>query len=85
MWRRSPSFCTSMAPTSSSLINIQWIRPAACFMRVEFDLEDLNTKLPQLEESFREVADQFRMEWNIYHAVRKKRLAILFQKKITAL
>ena len=54
-------------------------------MRVEFDLEDLNTKLPQLEESFREVADQFRMEWNIYHAVRKKRLAILFQKKITAL
>ena len=50
-------------------------------MRVEFDLEDLNTKLPQLEESFREVADQFRMEWNIYHAVRKKRLAIFVSKE----
>ncbi|ETT56608.1 formyltetrahydrofolate deformylase [Paenibacillus sp. FSL H8-0457] len=51
------------------------------FMRVEFDLEDLNTKLPQLEESFREVADQFRMEWNIYHAARKKRLAIFVSKE----
>lgn len=50
-------------------------------MRVEFDLEDLNTKLPKLEESFQEVADQFHMEWNIYHAVRKKRLAIFVSKE----
>lgn len=51
------------------------------FIRVEFDLEDLTAKLPQLEESFREIADQFSMEWKIYHAARKKRLAIFVSKE----
>ena len=51
------------------------------FMRVEFDLPDLDSRLPELEQSFAEVASTFNMEWNIYNTARKNRLAIFVSKE----
>ncbi|MBO2943705.1 formyltetrahydrofolate deformylase [Paenibacillus sp. F411] len=51
------------------------------FMRIEFDLPELAHKLPELETSFREVAERFSMEWNINNTSRKKRLAIFVSKE----
>lgn len=51
------------------------------FMRVEFDLPNLNEALPQLEQDFVVVANQFRMEWTISAVSRKKKLAIFVSKE----
>ncbi|KKO51176.1 formyltetrahydrofolate deformylase [Paenibacillus sp. DMB20] len=51
------------------------------FMRIEFDLPELERKLPDLEQSFADVAGKFGMEWNIYNTSRKKRLAIFVSKE----
>lgn len=51
------------------------------FMRVEFDLEDLSTRLAKINEDFREIADNFQMEWNIFPLKEKKKLAILVSKE----
>lgn len=51
------------------------------FMRVEFDLPELEAKLPQLKQEFEEVASKFTMNWQIFNASRKKRLAIFVSKE----
>ncbi|MFD2611010.1 formyltetrahydrofolate deformylase [Paenibacillus gansuensis] len=51
------------------------------FIRIEFDLKDLECSLPQLEEDFLPIAEEFRMEWNIFRAAKKKRLAIFVSKE----
>ncbi|RUS45404.1 formyltetrahydrofolate deformylase [Cohnella sp. AR92] len=51
------------------------------FMRVEFDLEDLESKLATLQEDFTRVADRFDMRWSVYRASRRKRIAIFVSKE----
>ncbi|MFU1798331.1 formyltetrahydrofolate deformylase [Paenibacillus azoreducens] len=51
------------------------------FMRVEFDLAELDHKLPELEKQFAPVAEKFSMEWEIYQVSRKKKLAIFVSKE----
>ncbi|WP_211750003.1 formyltetrahydrofolate deformylase [Paenibacillus sp. Marseille-Q4541] len=51
------------------------------FMRVEFDLPQLSSRLPQLEVDFRAVAEQFQMEWYISDVARRKKLAIFVSKE----
>lgn len=51
------------------------------FIRIEFDLHDLELKLEALKSDFRAVADQFEMTWSIHPANRKKRLAIFASKE----
>ncbi len=51
------------------------------FIRIEFDLNELTERLPQLEKDFAPVAERFSMEWRITPASRKKRLAILVSKE----
>ncbi|MWV44397.1 formyltetrahydrofolate deformylase [Paenibacillus sp. HJL G12] len=51
------------------------------FMRVEFDLADLEQRLPALEEQFEAVGSKFNMQWQIFNVSRKKRLAIFVSKE----
>lgn len=52
------------------------------FIRVEFDLKDLNQQLDKLKQDFQAtVADKFGMEWTISPVERKKRLAIFVSKE----
>jgi len=51
------------------------------FMRVEFDLVELEQKLPGLEEQFKEVASMFKMNWRIHNVNRKKKMAIFVSKE----
>ncbi|GIP22573.1 MULTISPECIES: formyltetrahydrofolate deformylase [Paenibacillus] len=51
------------------------------FMRVEFDLEDLGSRLAEIKGDFQEIADKFEMEWNIFPLKNKKKLAILVSKE----
>ncbi|MNH87599.1 Formyltetrahydrofolate deformylase [compost metagenome] len=51
------------------------------FMRVEFDLNDLSSKLMGIKSDFQEIADKFQMEWNIFPLNEKKKLAILVSKE----
>lgn len=51
------------------------------FMRVEFDLNDLNGKLMGIKSDFQEIADKFQMDWNIFPLNEKKKLAILVSKE----
>lgn len=51
------------------------------FMRVEFDLADLEQRLPGLENQFAAVASKFTMEWQIHDVSRKKKLAIFVSKE----
>ncbi|MCC3375532.1 formyltetrahydrofolate deformylase [Cohnella sp. REN36] len=51
------------------------------FMRIEFDLQNLEQNLPSLQEDFTRVADRFEMRWSVYRASRKKRLAIFVSKE----
>ncbi|AWB43843.1 formyltetrahydrofolate deformylase [Paenibacillus sp. CAA11] len=51
------------------------------FMRVEFDLAELDKRLPLLEQDFSKVAEGFQMEWAIYPLSRKKKLAIFVSKE----
>lgn len=51
------------------------------FMRIEFDLEKLDTHLTGLKADFADIADKFEMQWNIYQLSRKKKLAIFVSKE----
>lgn len=51
------------------------------FMRVEFDLHQLDNKLPELEAEFKDIASKFTMDWQIHNVSRKKRLAIFVSKE----
>lgn len=51
------------------------------FLRIEFDLDDLDQKLPELKEAFRSVSDQFEMDWQMTPTARKKKLAIFVSKE----
>jgi len=51
------------------------------FMRIEFDLQDLEKRLPSLQEDFTRVADRFSMRWSVYRAARRKRIAIFVSKE----
>lgn len=51
------------------------------FIRIEFDLEGLSEKLPQLKDDFSQIAEPFQMEWSITPAAERKRLAIFVSKE----
>lgn len=51
------------------------------FIRIEFDLDKLEERLPVLEQDFASVAERFTMNWQISLASKKKRLAILVSKE----
>lgn len=51
------------------------------FIRIEFDLPELESRLAQLSADFSQVASEFGMEWNINLASRKKRLALFASKE----
>ncbi|GIO14235.1 formyltetrahydrofolate deformylase [Cohnella xylanilytica] len=51
------------------------------FMRIEFDLNNLESALPSLQEDFARVADRFSMKWSVYRAGRRKRIAVLVSKE----
>jgi formyltetrahydrofolate deformylase len=51
------------------------------FIRIEFDLDQLDERLTQLQSDFAEVAAKFQMKWSVARASRKKRLAIFVSKE----
>lgn len=51
------------------------------FMRLEFDLPELQVRLPALEQTFRPVAERFGMQWQLTPAARAKRMVILVSKQ----
>ncbi len=51
------------------------------FMRIEFDLQELEQRLPSLQEDFTRVADRFSMRWSIFRAARRKRIAVFVSKE----
>jgi formyltetrahydrofolate deformylase len=51
------------------------------FIRIEFDLLDLEQNLPALENEFYDITVQFNMEWRISMANQKKKLAIFVSKE----
>jgi formyltetrahydrofolate deformylase len=51
------------------------------FMRIEFDLQDLEQRIPSLQEDFARVSDRFSMRWSIYRAARRKRIALFVSKE----
>ena len=51
------------------------------FIRFEFDLDDLHTRLPLLQDKFIPIADQFEMKWQLFRASHKKRLAVFVSKE----
>ncbi|NHN32905.1 formyltetrahydrofolate deformylase [Paenibacillus agricola] len=55
------------------------------YIRLEFDLDNLDARRDQLKTEFAKVADRFSMEWTINRAGRKKRLAIFVSKEDHAL
>ncbi|GAA4828781.1 formyltetrahydrofolate deformylase [Paenibacillus vulneris] len=55
------------------------------FIRIEFDLDNLDDRREKLKEDFAAVAEQFQMQWSITRASRKKRLAVFVSKEDHAL
>ncbi len=55
------------------------------FIRIEFDLPQLEDRAEQLKRDFSHVADKFSMEWSLSLASQKKRLAIFVSKEDHAL
>jgi formyltetrahydrofolate deformylase len=51
------------------------------FMRIEFDLHELEQRLSSLQEDFTRVADRFSMRWSVFRAARRKRIAIFVSKE----
>lgn len=51
------------------------------FMRIEFDLPELEWKLAELQQQFGEIADRFQMDWAIGEAKKRKRIAIFVSKE----
>ncbi|SFM13442.1 formyltetrahydrofolate deformylase [Paenibacillus sp. 1_12] len=55
------------------------------YIRIEFDLDNLDGRQEQLRNEFAKVAERFSMDWTINRAGRKKRLAIFVSKEDHAL
>lgn len=51
------------------------------FMRVEFDLANLDHRGPILERAFEPIASRFEMNWRVAYAARTKRIAIFVSKE----
>lgn len=51
------------------------------FIRIEFDLEQLEDRLSVLERDFEPIAEKFGMNWKIRRANRKKKLAIFVSRE----
>lgn len=51
------------------------------FIRIEFDLDELHRRLPELKRQFGEVAERFSMDWRISEAAQRKRLALFVSKE----
>jgi formyltetrahydrofolate deformylase len=51
------------------------------FIRVEFDLERLDERVDDLRAAFAEVANAFRMDWQLFRASEAKKLAIFVSKE----
>ncbi|WP_051287241.1 formyltetrahydrofolate deformylase [Paenibacillus taiwanensis] len=51
------------------------------FMRIEFDMDHLQDRLPQVKQDFASIAGEFQMEWRISRVSEKKRLAIFVSKE----
>lgn len=51
------------------------------FMRIEFDLSQLETRLPALQEDFSGISDRFSMRYSVYRAGRRKRIALFVSKE----
>lgn len=51
------------------------------FMRIEFDLTQLESRLAGLQQDFAEIADKFELKWQIYPLSHKKKLAIFVSKE----
>jgi len=51
------------------------------FIRLEFDLPELEQKLAQLEKDFRPIAEQFNMDYRFSVAANRKKLAIFVSKE----
>lgn len=53
----------------------------AFFMRIEFDLPELNSRGAELERVFEPIARRFKMDWRLAHAARAKSVAIFVSKE----
>ncbi|MCL6601481.1 MAG: formyltetrahydrofolate deformylase [Paenibacillus sp.] len=51
------------------------------FMRVEFDLPELEQRLEELRTLFSVIAERFNMDWQIFNVSHKKKLAIFVSKE----
>ncbi|MCG7410005.1 formyltetrahydrofolate deformylase [Paenibacillus sp. ACRRX] len=51
------------------------------FMRIEFDMDQLQDHLPQVKQDFASIAGEFQMDWRISRVSEKKRLAIFVSKE----
>jgi formyltetrahydrofolate deformylase len=51
------------------------------FMRIDFELPDLQTRAPDLEEEFQALAARFSMTWRMEMASKRKRLAIFVSRE----
>ncbi|MDR6226859.1 formyltetrahydrofolate deformylase [Desmospora profundinema] len=51
------------------------------FMRVEFQMDDLDRRFAELEEAFGETAERFRISWRMSRPSHKKRMAIFVSKE----
>lgn len=51
------------------------------FMRVEFDLPQLESHIAGLQQDFSEIADKFEMKWQLYPLSHKKKLAIFVSRE----
>jgi formyltetrahydrofolate deformylase len=51
------------------------------FIRIEFDLPELSSRVDRIKSDFEQVAARFRMDWRLSLASRKKRLAIFVSKE----
>src|SRR5574337_26138 len=51
------------------------------FMRIEFDLPELDSRGASLTRAFEPVADRFQMEWRLAYAARVKPLAIFVSRE----
>ncbi|MET3292740.1 formyltetrahydrofolate deformylase [Brevibacillus fluminis] len=55
------------------------------FMRVEFDVVDLEKRYEELQRNFAQIGESFQMNWSIVEAKRRKRMAIFVSKEDHAL
>lgn len=51
------------------------------FMRIEFDLPELERRMEQLQAEFGKIAGQFQMNWQMFNVSHKKKLAIFVSKE----